>query len=846
MTTVARVARPDAAQHVVRAMDVSAATVEPATATPVPDRTFEVEGLSCASCVAHVEKALKAVPGVRDATVNLATHQARVAGDATVTNAALVTAVHNAGYTLVPPAPVVVDPQTLQVTGMTCASCVAHVEKALKAVPGVTDATVNLATGAARVNLASPVARQTLALAVTALGYGVAEEPKAVAPASEDHAGEAAAPGAAVVEEVKPVWSQAHVNLLGAALLTAPVFVISMAGITFAGSAWLQAVLTTVVTFFFGRHFFVVALRQARHFTAGMDTLVALGSFAAYAFSLWQVLGGHAQHGHLYFETASVIVTLILLGRFLEERAKQRAASSIKALLDLRPVMARVVRNGVEMLVRATDVAVGETLRVLAGDKVPVDGVLLQGESTVDESMLTGESMPAHKRPQSKLSAGTINGDGSITMRATAVGEHTALAHIIRLVEDAQTTKVPIQRLADQVSGVFVPVVMVLAVVTFVGWYATSGDATLALIHAVSVLVIACPCALGLATPTALMVGTGRAARLGILIRDAASLERAGALNALVLDKTGTITMGKPAVVAVMPAPGVDETTVLAVAAAVEAQSSHPLATALVNAARTRGMTVGPATDVINQVGRGVTGKVDGALVKVGGRGLVTFGRAMPGPLEAWVDAQATAAATLVFVSRDDQVMGVVAVKDVVHPDSAAAVQRLMGMGMTLRMVTGDHETTARLVAREVGLPEGSVQADAQPEDKARTVTALKAKGHVVGMVGDGINDAPALALADVGLAMGAGADVAKQAAGVTLLRPSLHAVADAVALSRATLSIIRQNLAWAFGYNVLCIPLAAFGLLDAYGGPMLASLAMAFSSVSVVLNSLRLARKQL
>ncbi|MBI5495358.1 MAG: cadmium-translocating P-type ATPase [Deltaproteobacteria bacterium] len=797
--------------------------------TPQVSRTMQVDGMTCASCVAHVEKALRAVPGVTEASVNLATRKARVHGAGSVTVAALEEAVREAGYTPLPDD----DPPReldLSITGMTCAACVRHVEKALASVPGVEAASVNLATRAARVRVGGAVTRAALAAAVAEAGYGV--EPQAApVPATVTHdAGASASMEAREADQTR----MARRRLVGAAVFTAPVFVLSMAGLHFPGSGLMEWALATVVTFWFGRGFFATSLRQARHLQAGMDTLVAVGSAAAYFFSVWQVSTG--AHGHLYFETSAVIVTLILFGRFLEERARHAAARAIRSLMDLRPQLARVIRGGVEQEVPAASVTVGEGVRVRPGEKVPVDGTVTEGESEIDESLLTGESMPVRKAGGDKVSAGTVNGGGSLVVTAARVGAETVLAQIIRLVEDAQASKSPVQRLADRVSGVFVPVVLGIALLTFLGWWAWGGSAATALVHAVSVLVIACPCALGLATPTGIMVGTGRAAHMGILVRDAASLERAGALTAMVLDKTGTLTAGHPEVTGVHPINGTTVHDVVSLAAAVEAHGTHPIAEAVVRHARALGVPVPAATDVRNEPGRGMSGRTGDAVVRVGSAGFV----------EAVAAPAVEDGATAVYVTRNGTLVGALAVKDVLRADSREALGRLRALGISPRMVTGDRPEVARAVARELGLSDGEWRAGALPADKAAEVATLHAHGHVVGMVGDGVNDAPALAAADVGLAMGAGADVAKETAGVTLLRPSLTAVADAVALSRATLRIIRQNLWWAFGYNVLCIPVAAAGLLASLGGPMLASAAMAFSSVSVVLNSLRLRRVKL
>ncbi|MEW5850069.1 MAG: heavy metal translocating P-type ATPase [Myxococcota bacterium] len=781
---------------------------------------FAVEGMTCASCVGHVERALKKVPGVTAAAVNLATESATVHADAAVSSETLAHAVEDAGYKAV--FPKVLDALSFNVQGMTCASCVGHVERALRKVPGVADANVNLATESATVRLAAPVDLRVLQDAVADAGYTLlAKTPTVTAPATAPH-------------------DDSRTRLLGAAVLSLPVMVLSMAMVGGTWSAYLQWALSTVVTFWFGRQFFQVALRKARHLSANMDTLVAVGAFAAYAFSVAELLR-HGGHAHLYFETAAIIVTLILLGKHLEARAKRTAGAAIRALMDLRPTRAHLLRDGTEVDVDAGTLRVGDLVRVRPGERIPVDGVVVEGESAVDESMMTGESLPVAKRVDDVVTGATVNTTGVLTVRTTAVGAETVLAHIVKLVEEAQGSKAPIQRLADTVSGVFVPVVLGLSALTFVAWWWKTGEVATALTPAVALLVIACPCALGLATPTAIMVGTGRAARMGILIRDAESLERAGAISTLVLDKTGTITAGKPAVVEAVPAPGRTRAELLRLAGAVESISEHPLAAAVVTLARQELGTLPAVARGQAHVGKGVEAVIDGKRVRVGTRAFVAELGAQDDGLSDVLARLESGANTVVRVAEEGALVGVLALADPVKSDSAEAIARLRDMGVRVVMLTGDNARTAAAVAAQVGLSPDDVRAEVLPQDKAREVQRLKQAGQVVAMVGDGINDAPALAAADVGMAMGAGADVAKETANVTLMHSRLGAVVDAMVLSKATMRTIRQNLWWAFGYNALCIPVAALGLLNALGGPMLAAGAMAFSSVSVVLNSLRL-----
>ena len=805
----------------------------PQTAPPSAETSysFQVTGMSCASCVAHVEKALKAVPGVTEAAVNLATHSARVAASDTVTLPTLATAVSAAGYTLVPP-PARQDALRvdLKVEGMSCASCVGSVEKALLAVPGVSAASVNLATRGAQVSLARPVGVETLLAAVEAAGY------QAVAP-DADAPADAADPAEMEVAALRGA-------LTVAVALGVPLMLLAMGPWHPAWGPVAQLGLAAVVTFGAGARFFRTAAVQAIHGHANMDTLVAVGAGSAFAYSTAQLVGSSSGgHGHLYFETAGMIVALILTGRMMEARARSRASQAIRALAGMLPARVRVRRNGVESEVPIRTLVSGDMVVLRPGERVPVDGVIREGDSEFDEALLTGEPAPVHRSVGGLVTSGTVNLMGGVVFEATRVGADTVLSRIVSLVEQAQASKANVQRLADKVSGVFVPVVMIISALTLLGWRAAGAEWSYALMTAVSVLVIACPCALGLATPTAVMVGTGRAAHLGILIRDARGLERAGAITAVVLDKTGTLTVGQPRVMDVIAAPGVEPATLVAAAAAAETRSGHPLANAVTAHAAAQGLALMEVQDARAHPGKGVTATVTatGEQIVVG---IPEFVAQTIGPAPTGMRWDGTGhGTTVVAVGQGGRWLGVLGVRDALREDSAAAVQGLKDAGIKVVLCTGDASGPALEVAAQVGLPPDAVVASASPARKVEVVNQLRGQGHVVGFVGDGINDAPALAAADVGMAVAAGADVARQACDITLLRPSLAAAADAMALSRATLRTIRQNLLWAFAYNAVCIPMAVAGVLAAWGGPMLAAGAMAFSSVSVVLNSLRLRR---
>ncbi len=828
-----------------------------------------VTGMTCASCSSRVAKALRKVPGVLEADVNLASEQAHVQFDpAQVSPVALRQAVERAGYG------VVTDEITFPVTGMTCASCSTRVTKALSKVPGVLEADVNLASEQARVVfLPGDVDATTLQQAVERAGYGV------VLPAADED-----------VEDAEALAREAELHdkrqkLLVAVVCAVPLFVLSMArdfgliapwltpfwaanearmaaagghgnamSMHYPASAdmlnWLFLALATPVQFFSGRDFYTHAWSALRNRTANMDTLIALGSSAAYFFSIGLMVANAP--GHVYFETAALIITLILVGKYLEARAKSRTGAAIRALIGLQPRTARVLRAGEEQDIPLAQVRVGDVVLVRPGEKIPVDGTVLSGESSVDESMLTGESLPVSKRTGDTVTGATVNGNGSFQFRATRVGKQTALAQIIRLVQQAQGSRAPVQRLVDQVSAVFVPVVIGIALLTFLGWYVVGGVGfAQSLLFAVAVLVIACPCALGLATPTAIMVGTGVGAERGVLIKNAESLERAGAVQVVVLDKTGTITEGKPAltdVVALAPvlagatAEGSDADEVLRLAASAERGSEHPLGEAMVKAARERGVALSQPEQFAAVPGRGITAIVDGHAVQVGTLALLREWSVPTDSLEETVARLQGEGKTAMAVAADGEPLGVVAVADTVKPTSAAAIAALHRAGIETVMITGDNERTAAAIGRDVGVTR--VLAEVLPAEKAAEVQRLQGDGRVVAMVGDGINDAPALAQADVGMAIGTGTDVAMETADVTLMHGDLRSVSDAITLSRRTLTTIRWNLFWAFIYNVIGIPVAA-GLLYPWFGwqlsPILAAAAMACSSVFVITNSLRL-----
>jgi len=773
----------------------------------------------------------------------------------------------------------------LPLKGMTCASCANSIERALGKAPGVSKASVNFATKTATVRYnAAATSPEKLVEVVKGTGYD------AVVPESTsgNHAGHgnamsgmtaaehAAMPAGHAMPSGEDHSAHMHVNadeqtvllrkVIVGAVLSLPVLVIAMSHGKIAllnqpWINWLQLALTTPVVVWCGSQFYRMAWIGLKHFRANMDSLVALGTGTAFLYSIaatiWPGFFAAAQGGEMgnmmmvpvYYEAAAVIIVLVLLGKLFEARATGNTSAAIRRLIGLQAKTARVVRGGQEQDIPVEQVIVGDTVIVRPGEKIPVDGKVQSGDSTIDESMLTGESVPVEKKPGDAVFGATINTTGALTFRATKVGKDTALQQIVHLVQEAQGNKAPIARLADTISGYFTPVVLGIAIVTFIVWYFAAPVDTrlsMALLTFVSVLIIACPCALGLATPTAIMVGTGRGAEHGILIKGGEALETAHKLTAIILDKTGTITQGKPALTDVRALPGTTEADLVRLAASAERRSEHPLAAAIVEGAKARGLTLAEPTAFKAVVGNGIEATVDGRAILIGKRALLADRGIDTSALDTLAGELAATGKTPMYAAIDGKPAGLIAVADRVKRESKAAIEQMQKMGLRVAMITGDNAKTAAAVAKEVGIAPDMVFAEVLPANKAEHVKKLQAQGLVVGMVGDGINDAPALAQADIGLAMGTGTDVAIEASDITLIRGDLRSVPDAIALSRATMRTIRQNLFWAFIYNALGIPIAAGVLFPLTGwllSPVIASAAMAFSSVSVVLNSLRLAR---
>ena len=780
--------------------------------------SLPVEGMTCASCAGRVERALKRVPGVAGATVNLAAERAEVTG--TAAPATLAAAIRAAGYAV----PEV--ERSLGIEGMTCASCAGRVERALAKVPGVLSVSVNLAAERATLRALAGVEDTALAAALAKAGYRLAAIP-------DDAEAEEAAAHRRLARQGR--------ELLGAALLAAP-FLAGMAGLALGADwmpgAWVQLALASAVFAWFYPRFLRAAWGAVRDGTGNMDLLVSLGTGSAFLLSLWLMWRNGADHAHgLYFEAAVVVLVFVLLGKWLEARAKRGTGAAIRALLALRPRSAqRLEPDGTEREVPAAALVVGDRIAVRPGGRIPVDGIIETGEAGVDESALTGESRAAEKAPGAKVATGTVVLDGRLVIRATAVGGDTTLARVAALVAAAQASRAPVQKLVDRVSAVFVPVVIVLAVLTLAGWLLAGAGAEAAILHAVAVLVIACPCALGLATPAAIMAGTGAAARAGILLRDAEAIERAKSITLVAFDKTGTLTEGKPRLAALHPAPGIAAQDALALAAALQAGSEHPLAQAVLAAH-------GGATEAVEGFralpGRGVEGSVAGRRLTLGSPRMLVESGTDPGALGAHAVAEAAEGRTLAWLIDPGkrEPLALLAFEDAPKPRAGEAVAALRAMGVEVAMLSGDVAPAAAAAAARLGI--ARVAAEVLPADKAAQVAAWKAGGARVAMVGDGVNDAPALAAADLGIAMGTGTDVAIAAAGITLMRGDPGLVPAALDITRRTYAKVKENLAWAFAYNLLGLPLAALGVLS----PMLAGAAMAMSSVSVVANALLLAR---
>ena len=827
--------------------------------------SLPVEGMTCAACVGHVENALKGVPGVVEASVNLGTEKASVEFDpAEVRFQVLGDAVSGAGYKLG------TQSASLNIGGMTCSACVSHIENALRDVPGVAEANVNLGVERASVEFVpGMVELSVLQAAVEGAGYRVEGF-------NDSGDQERELERLSKVKEIRELRNRLLFAGTGAIMLFLGTFDVFPWVSNLMGRSYypfLLWALATPVQFWAGSTFYTSGLGALRHRTSNMHTLIALGTTVAYGYSAAvvllhafspAVLADNGIEAKVYFDTAAIIVALILLGRFLEAGARGRTSEAIRRLIGLRPTSARVVRDGNEIDIPVDQVVIGDTVLVRPGEKIPVDGLVTDGYSAVDESMLTGESMPVEKVPGEKVFGATINSNGALYFEATQVGGETVLAQIISLVEEAQGSKAPIQRLADQVASYFVPAVIIASLAAFAFWMLL-GPApvlTFSTLVLVSVLIIACPCALGLATPTAIIVGTGKGAEHGVLIKQAVALEIAHKVDTVVLDKTGTLTTGKPVVTDLIASDGSrsSEQDLLFLAASAERGSEHPLGEAIVMEAQARGLRLESVTAFEAIPGRGISAQVNGRAVRFGNLALMEDSGVPVNGLAEQASALAAQGKTPMFLATDGQAVGLIAVADTVKPEAFEGLARLRRMGLEVVMLTGDNVRTAHAIAGQLGVE--LVEAEVLPQDKAAVIKRLQAEGRVVAMVGDGINDAPALVQADVGLAMGSGTDVAMESADITLVRSDVNGVATALDLSRQTIRTIKQNLFWAFFYNVMLIPVAAGVLYPVFQGvggvpgglefffgeqgflnPALAALAMAFSSVAVVTNSLRLRR---
>lgn len=801
---------------------------------PFKETNLQISGMTCAACAIRIEKGLNKLEGVEAANVNLALEKSAIKYDPAKINVAdIQKKIQDLGYG------VVTEKAEFDITGMTCAACSARIEKGLNKLDGVLKANVNLALEKATVEYnAAVLAPSGIINKVENLGYGASvKEDKTEA---SDHR----------QLEIKKQTRK----FITSAILSLPLLWAMAGHFSFTAfiwvpklfmNPWFQFVLTTPVQFFIGRQFYIGAYKALKNKSANMDVLVALGTSAAYFYSLYLSilsLVGKEHQMELYYETSSILITLIILGKLFEAKAKGRSSEAIKKLMGLQAKTAIVERAGVEQEISIEEVKVGDILHIKPGEKIPVDGKIIEGASAVDESMLTGESVPVDKGKGDTVIGATLNKNGFLKVEATKVGRDTALAQIIRVVEEAQGSKAPIQRLADQISGVFVPIVVSLAVLAFLVWFfwAAPGDFASALQKMIAVLVIACPCALGLATPTSIMAGSGRAAEYGILFKGGEHLEMTHKISTVVLDKTGTVTNGTPVLTDVFTAEGVKGDDLLALAGSAEKQSEHPLAQAIVQGVKEKGISMKAVTEFEAIAGFGIRARVDGKTVLVGTRKLMEqHDISIDGALDR-MEKMEKMGKTAMITAIDGQYAGIIAVADTIKETSKTAIRRLKDMGLEVIMITGDNLQTARSIAAQAGIDQ--VIAEVLPEGKADEIKKLQKQGKVAAMVGDGINDAPALAVADIGMAIGTGTDVAMEAADITLIRGDLNSIADAIFMSKKTIRNIKQNLFWALAYNTVGIPIAALGFL----APWLAGAAMAFSSVSVVLNALRLQKVKL
>lgn len=793
--------------------------------------SIKITGMTCASCALRIEKKLAKLEGVSSAGVNFANETANVVfDDSIVETETLVKTVKDLGYGIIEEKKEEAGKVELKITGMTCASCSARVERNVSKLVGIKNINVNLATEKASIEYdKAETSVDEIIKTIVNAGYG-AEKIEKVNVDKEKEARE---------KEVRHL----KILLVSSSILTIPLFLgmflsIFKIYIPLLHNPYFQLLLATPVQFIIGARFYRNAYHGIKSMSPGMDTLVAMGTSAAYFFSIYNAFVANNKM-NLYFEASAIIITLILLGKYLEAMAKGKTSEAIKKLMGMQAKTARVIRKETEIDIPIEDVGHGDIVVVRPGEKVPVDGIITEGNSTVDESMITGESLPVEKKAGDTITGATINKFGTFKFRATKVGAETFLAQIIKIVEDAQGSKAPIQKLADKVAGIFVPAVLIIAVGTFLTWYIGLGNFNAGIISAVAVLVIACPCALGLATPTAIMVGTGLGAENGILIKSGESLERAYKLTAIVLDKTGTITNGKPALTDIVSLNEYTREEILKFAGIAEKKSEHPLGAAIYETAKSELEILNDPESFEAIPGRGIIAKIEGKQILAGTRKLLSENNVEIEKYEKILEDFESNGKTAMFIAIDGKAEGVIAVADTIKASSAEAVNKLKKLGLDVYMITGDNRRTAMAIAKEAGIDEDKVIAEVMPEHKAEEVVKLQKSGKIVAMVGDGINDAPALATADIGIAIGTGTDVAMESSDITLIRGDLMTIPAAIDLSRSTMRKIKQNLFWAFIYNIIGIPFAALGLLN----PIIAGGAMAFSSVSVVTNSLSLRR---